>query len=755
MAERNGRGWRSRLGEGLRNGPGYAGPSGVALTRAERVTLCLLGALFVSAALAVLDYGAPPLGFREEEKVRSDFQARVDFEYDDPAAYNEMRSQAASSTPEIYLQEPRWAEGIRADVEKLVEVKTKAKDLEEFRKSVADLKLVTDPKAVEPLWSALESLTNLQEDLVVPIAAALAPMEEVGVLDNERWKLESGPGRPGRIERRAKAKAEVPGKDFGYVAYAYSEDRARRELGAVLNLVLKSRPKALAETVRPLVLGRVRPSLVYDRALSEAAQKAAEAAVDPKFAKRERKKGDILMRAGDVIGEPELLKLRAENRAWWEAVSPAEHLLRTGGLLIIVSVLFGAAFAWVARSSPEVLRHPRRLALLGLLGAAVLLAARAVGERDWPFQAVPVVFFGMVAALVFSARPAAILAVLLSALSAPALGGSSFYGAAALAAGASAGALAGARPRHHLDVLKAALVAGLIMAAAAAAGQVLAGSAEAWTVVHQAGWGLGAALVQGLVLAGALPLLEAAFGTTTSIRLREICDPNQSAVLKALFLNAPGSYQHSMVVGMLSENAAAAIGVDPLLARAGGYYHDIGKMARPEYFVENAPPGENRHDRLRPAMSAMVVIAHVRDGTELAREYRLPREVVQIIEQHHGTTLAEFFYRRAVERGEEPAESVYRYGGPRPQSPEAAIVLLADAVEAASRTLQEPSVARIEAMVRELARRRLLEGQFDECGLNLRELAVVETTFARILISMFHARVAYQKDAAQAPEAGE
>jgi putative nucleotidyltransferase with HDIG domain len=265
--------------------------------------------------------------------------------------------------------------------------------------------------------------------------------------------------------------------------------------------------------------------------------------------------------------------------------------------------------------------------------------------------------------------------------------------------------------------------------------------------VHSAAWGLGTALGQGLFLAGALPVLEAVLGTVTSISLLELCDQNQP-LLKALFLNAPGSHQHSMVVGMLSESAAEAIGADPLLSRAGGYYHDIGKIARPEYFVENVIPGQNRHDRLGSSMSALVVIAHVRDGVILAREHRLPRAVIDVIQQHHGTTLAEFFFRRAMERGEEATESLYRYPGPKPRTREAAIVLLADSVEAASRALDDPSVARLKALVHDLASRKLADGQFDDCGLTLKELAAVEAAFTRILTSMFHSRVAYP----EAPE---
>lgn len=750
----NGKAWRPRLEDLVRRGPGANGQAaalaGSSLSRGQRATLGLLAVLFVAAALAILDYGPPPLAIHQGEKVQANFLARVNFGYEDTTAYNEARKQAVESTPNVYLQEPGWAEQLRADVDKLVEAKTKAKDLEEFRKAVADLKLVADPKQVEPLWNALEGLTSLPDEIVAPIGGELARLQERGVLKNDRWQAESDR----RIERRAADRKDLASRDVVKAITCFSEEGAAREIEKAIARDFKRRPKVLPEALKSLVLGRPQqPSLVYDKAQSEAAQKKAEADVDSSVATRKHSKGDLLLRAGDVIGDQQIQMLRAENQAYWAAAGPGERLLRTAGLFLVVTVLFGLAIAWMCRAEPETLRRTRQLAVLGLLGVAVLVGAKLVAGRDWPAQAAPAVFFAMAGAMVFSARSAAAPAVLLSALCAVALGGS-FFGAAALTAGALTGALAGARPRHHLDVLKAALVAGLVAAAAAAAGQMLTGLAEAGQILRQAGWGLGAALAQGLVLAGALPLLEAAFGATTSVSLRVLCDPNQSPVLRTLFLNAPGSYQHSAVVGMLSESAAAAVGANPLLARAGGYYHDVGKIARPEYFVENAPPGENRHDRLNPTMSAMVVIAHVRDGAELARAFRLPRSLLEIIEQHHGTTLAEFFYRRALDRGEQAAESVYRYAGPCPQSKEAAIVLLADAVEAASRTLEDPSVARLESMVREIARHRLLEGQFDQCGLTLQELAVIEGTFIRILISMFHARVAYPDGQPVKPDEG-
>jgi putative nucleotidyltransferase with HDIG domain len=722
-------------------GGGAVSSGAPALSRSQRVTLGLLGGLFVAIALAILDYGAPPLGLHQGEKAQANRLSRVDFSYEDPRVYNDLRKQVQNSTPGVYIQEPNWVAVVKEDLDKLAEVKVKAKDLDEFRKSVTEFKLIADDAKIETVWKALEGL-KLPDDLVAPVARKLGLLQEAGVLKEEcqRAELERRPDI--RIEVRQKSKPDAPARPPLAASRCYTEQTARAEITESVGLIFHQRDPALQQTVLGLLLRRLKPSLNHDPDLSAAALKAAMGAIDLSRAERKVKKDEVLLQSDERIGEPEIRLLRAENQAHWVAAGAGERLLRTGGLLLLLAALFGVAFAWIVRSEPETLRRTRALVVLGVLAVAVLGMARVVAERDWPVLMVPAVFFAMAAALVLSVRAAAALAVLVCGLSALAAG-SGFFGAVALTAGALAGALACSRPRHHLDVLRAALVAGAVVAAAAAAGQILSGATDAGAILREALWGLGAALVQGLVLAGALPVLEAAFGTSTSVSLRVLCDPNQSPVLRALFLNAPNSYHHCSVVGMLSESAAAAVGANPLLARAGGYYHDIGKLSRPEYFVENAPPGENRHDRMAPAMSATVVIAHVRDGVELARAFRLPRSLIEIIEQHHGTTRAEFFYRRALDLGEQPAESIFSYPGPRPQSREAAIVLLADAVEAASRTLESPSVARIESVVREISRRRLLEGQFDEAGLTLRELSVIEATFTRILVSMFHARIAY------------
>jgi len=252
----------------------------------------------------------------------------------------------------------------------------------------------------------------------------------------------------------------------------------------------------------------------------------------------------------------------------------------------------------------------------------------------------------------------------------------------------------------------------------------------------------------GFVLTGLLPYIESLFGVLTDISLLELGDVSH-ALLQQLVLRAPSTYNHSITVGSIAEAAAEAIGARGLLARVGAYYHDIGKMLKPGYFIENQSPDGNRHESLVPAMSTLVIIAHLKDGADLARQHGLPQPIIDLVEQHHGTTLVEYFYGRAHQQshadpnGGEVDESLYRYPGPKPQTKEAGVLMLADSVESASRTLVDPAPARIESLVREIADRKLDDGQFDESGLTLRELRTIENSMIKSLIANYHGRVKY------------
>ncbi|MFY7967558.1 MAG: HD family phosphohydrolase, partial [Pirellulaceae bacterium] len=256
-------------------------------------------------------------------------------------------------------------------------------------------------------------------------------------------------------------------------------------------------------------------------------------------------------------------------------------------------------------------------------------------------------------------------------------------------------------------------------------------------------------LLAGALMTGLLPLVERAFEAMTDLSLLELGDASHP-ILRQLAQKAPGTYNHSINVAALGEAAADHIGANGLLVRVGAYFHDIGKMFQPQYFVENQSPGSNPHDGLQPAMSTLIIVAHVKDGADLARQHHLPQSVIDFIEQHHGTTLVEYFYKRAAKRlkdtgsDDELSDIDYRYPGPKPQTREAAVLMLADAVESAARTLVEPTPSRIQGLVEDLANRRLADGQFDECQLTLHQLAEIRQSLVKSLIAIYHGRVKYQ-----------
>jgi putative nucleotidyltransferase with HDIG domain len=269
-------------------------------------------------------------------------------------------------------------------------------------------------------------------------------------------------------------------------------------------------------------------------------------------------------------------------------------------------------------------------------------------------------------------------------------------------------------------------------------------------VLEGLGWCLASGVGAGFVLSGALPFVERIFRLTTDIRLKELSDLNQP-ILRRFLIEAPGSYHHSLIVGTLSEAAAQRIGANPLLARVGAYFHDVGKLNKPDYFTENESIKGAKHATLSPTMSTLIIIAHVKDGVEIAQDLNLPNEVISIIREHHGTSLIEYFYREALEErrredGEQVEDQLFRYPGPKPSSREAAIVHLADVVEATTRTLGEPSPSRIEEVVSESVRRRLNDGQLDESGLTLTDITRIKETFTRVLMGIFHTRIKYQKE---------
>ncbi|GAG67388.1 unnamed protein product, partial [marine sediment metagenome] len=300
--------------------------------------------------------------------------------------------------------------------------------------------------------------------------------------------------------------------------------------------------------------------------------------------------------------------------------------------------------------------------------------------------------------------------------------------------------------KERKTIIRAGLIVGVLNSALILSFYLISGDIFRAEVFISFGFGLLSGLLSSILAIGVIPVIEIIFNYTTNIKLLELADLNQPG-LRKLLIEAPGTYHHSILVGILSETAAEAIHANSLLTRVSAYYHDIGKIRKPLYFVENQQGLENKHDKLLPSMSSLIISAHVKDGLETAKQYHLGKNIQDIILQHHGTSCMNYFYRKAIElnaEGNQPvSDKDFRYPGPKPQTKEAGIVMLADAVEASSKTLSDPTPSRIQGMVQQIINNIFADGQLDECELTLKDLHLIADSFNRVLNGIFHSRIEY------------
>jgi putative nucleotidyltransferase with HDIG domain len=388
-----------------------------------------------------------------------------------------------------------------------------------------------------------------------------------------------------------------------------------------------------------------------------------------------------------------------------------------------------------------------RLAAMACLAVATVAASRSAAVEPWRAEILPLMLFGMTAAIVHGRELGVLLCGVLALVLALAVSDGLSEFVLLMGVGTTASLYLG-RIRTRSKLIYVGLFSGGVAALLTASLGMIdyrpLSRALLWDATRNGLW----AVAAGFLMTGLLPSVERLFGVLTDLSLLELGDVSHP-LLQELIRRAPSTYNHSVTVGSIGEAAAESIDARGLLVRVGAYFHDIGKMLKPGYFVENQGAEDNRHEALVPAMSSLVIVAHIKDGADLARQHHLPQPIVDLIEQHHGTTRVSFFYERASElkrsdpAGGEVDESTYLYPGPRPQTKEAAVLMLADNVESASRTLVDPTPARIESLVREVAERRLDGGQFDESGLTLRELRSIERSMVKSLTAIYHGRLKY------------
>ncbi len=581
------------------------------------------------------------------------------------------------------------------------------------------LRLLTTERTRRDLARALEE--TAREDVPAGVAA-LADLQATGAASQIRLR------RYGR-ELLVAREAVHP------TAWVYDRAALRLPMDA---------PPGAAELERLLLIRLLRPSVRLNENATEQARERARAAVSPVAGQVLR--GEKVVGAHEQVGDEELQRLHSYRdelaRLGRLEGGRAGRLRATGAILvdIITLLVFGLAVVFYR---PRIYREFRHVLLLGLFVLGLLAVCAIVDRVHAPVELIPIAIPVLLVASLWDGQMALVLGLVLAVLLA---GQGPFVGITPLFSMIAGGAAAALGLRVVRQRAQTWVVIMLVAAAYAATAIALGllRSRPAGDILESCMWGLINATGSALVAMGLLPLVEVFTRITTDQTLLELGDMNRP-LLRRLALETPGTYAHSVSVANLAEAAARAVDGNPLLARVGTYYHDVGKLAKPQYFIENQPQGRNPHDRLKPSTSAAIVRGHVAEGMRLAEQYRLPESIRAFIREHHGTQPIGFFLDQARELnpGAEPNPTDYSYPGPRPRSKETAILMLADGVESAARVLHDPTPERIKALVDRIVDGKMAQGQLDEAPLTLGELSRVKEELTKVLSGMYHHRIDY------------
>jgi putative nucleotidyltransferase with HDIG domain len=685
--------------------------------------------------------------FKPGDIATSDIRAPQDYLVEDRALTEQRRKEAANNAPVVYNLSDRVPSYIIGKLEQVVAAIRKEhaaksrKDTDEWRTLLAPL-LDTELSEAD-----IRAFTHIAADRDFPADAGRMLNDLYRrriVLDGKAFQTDFRRG----IEIINDNGRMIEGGD---VAADFTEIReARRMVAGWQFSGLNDR--ADGDRIKAVIARILLPNLFYNREASEARAKTAMEAVRPVLFKVQ--KGEMIVRVGERISTEQAHKLQTifqENRS-------GNRLSSAVGIFALILVLFYFPYRFALKNIRKFNPTNKDILIISLLVICSfllfkisLLIVHNIGPVFpnidansffylFPFAAGPMIvriFINSEVALVYCAILAPLLGIM-------------FDSNMTVVIYAMLGSIVGAHGVRHCSDRSTIYTAGLKVSVVNLAMALAFQTSNATLFTLQTIYVVFFALVSGVLSAGLIsgfiPLIETLFHYTTDIKLLELANLN-SPMLRDLMVRAPGTYHHSVVVGNLVESAAESINANPLLARVAAYYHDIGKISKPLYFIENLGGEDNRHDKLTPSMSALILISHIKEGSELARERRLGQPIIDIIRQHHGTGLIKFFYDRAKTQAEASGQTVeekdFRYPGPKPQTREAGIVMLADCVEAASRTLVNPTPDRIQGMVQKIINNIFIDGQLEECELTLKNLHEIARCFNRILNGIFHHRIDY------------
>lgn len=708
--------------------------------------------LFLLGGIVVLNFptGGPLL--REGQIIRRDYRARVSFDAPDDDATRRAREDAAAKTLRVFYRTADHVTRLPRELEKFLKLLTEVHNVDELQGRARDdwgltrEKLILLQAQFDIKWldKGLESVQEAMDKTTH--RGIIAAAERQSELDARRYEI-TVTGRTPAEEQQGVSAYRTLGYPGGLHEFLATE----------LALWFRGKPDIFQKIFLDMIVHAATPTLKPDQVATDAAMREARLKVPEQC--REIVKGSIILGAGDRVTRRAIDEIELEAKAFadlpksvrdseGESALTVRRILGAAGLTamfiigFLVMAFYGVVFA------ADALTSNTRVFGVYAMCLFTLIALRVIEYFALPLHVTPVILAAIV--LVVATGPTLALgATVLLAVLAGAVTDGGLGLTVSLLTGGVVAVLGLIHVKRRTDPMEAGALAGLASAACVWAFHLvsmLSADTPLPLPVTDSLAAFGGGVLAGVALMATLTYVEQVFDVATDPRLLEWTDQNQP-LLRKLALEAPGTYHHSTVVGNMAEAAAEAIGANTLLARAGAYLHDVGKLNRPDYFIENTVGRASRHDDLSPSMSTLILTAHTNDGAELAAHYGVPSPLRRIIMEHHGTYIAQFFYRQACkENGESkrvPSDSDFRYRGPKPRSPESAIVMLADAVESASRAMVNPSPASIENLVREIVDCRLQDGQLDRSRMNITDIRRVEASLVRNLTAVSHPRIRY------------
>ncbi len=503
------------------------------------------------------------------------------------------------------------------------------------------------------------------------------------------------------------------------------------------HIVLETEELSLEKTTESVVAGvaqaLLKPNFIFNVRETDKRKQSAITSIEP--VRETIKKGQIMVRRGDVITDEQFHQME-------EVGLSKGHIseIRIFGLAVFILLIMFIILGYMYKFAYPIYQNDLYVVLLGLIIVVTLFLGKAAHYYS-DFVA-PIAAGALLAAILIDARIGLMVSVVLALF----FGIIAEYNLRAVSTtliGSVIGVYSVSKMAHGYNLTRSGIrIAAINFLVIASTGFIE--QLDGAQILSQGLLGVLSGIGAAVITTGILPYLENVFNITTSLKLLNLAQPNHP-LLQRLLLDAPGTYHHSVMLGNLAETAADSIGADPITVRVGAYYHDIGKIKRPYFFVENQIDNENPHEKIAPSLSTLIITSHIKDGVDLCKDYKIPQVIIDIVQEHHGTMLVSYFYKLATENDHSECiiEADFRYEGPRPQTKEAALIMLADACEAAVRSIGKPNTNRIEATVRKIIRERLHDGQLDECNVTLKDLNVIGDVFIRVLSSMFHKRIEY------------